>query len=77
MAAVMSLLSSRRLYSSFVVSTPIFYVNAAPHIGHAHTLLVADAIKRWHQIRGIRRQSILISGTDEHGQKVICLLNIS
>jgi methionyl-tRNA synthetase len=50
------------------VTTPIFYVNAAPHIGHAYTALVADAIARWHRVRGDK--VLFASGTDEHGNKV-------
>ncbi|PJF16718.1 hypothetical protein PSACC_03496 [Paramicrosporidium saccamoebae] len=53
------------------VTTPIFYVNAAPHIGHAYSLILADAIRRWESVRN-RDGAIsqLYTGTDEHGQKV-------
>eukprot|EP00943_MAST-04B_sp_MAST-4B-sp1_P009035 g9035.t1 len=50
------------------VSTPIFYVNAKPHIGHLYTSLLADAYSRWCKIKG---EKVLFStGTDEHGLKV-------
>ena len=52
----------------FYLSTPIYYVNAAPHIGHAYTTIVADTIKR---IRGmLGDEAYLVTGSDEHGQKV-------
>ena len=52
----------------FYVTTPIFYVNAAPHVGHLYSMVLADTLKRWHVLTG--RQSILCTGTDEHGMKV-------
>lgn len=54
--------------SRFYLSTPIYYVNAAPHIGHAYTTIVADAIKRIRRMLG--DDAYLTTGTDEHGQKV-------
>ncbi len=54
---------------SFYVTTPIFYVNDAPHIGHAYTEVAADVITRWHRQRGER--VFLLTGTDEHGEKVL------
>jgi len=54
---------------SFYVTTPIFYVNDAPHIGHAYTEVAADVITRWHRQRG--DSSFLLTGTDEHGEKVL------
>ncbi len=54
---------------SFYVTTPIFYVNDAPHIGHAYTEVAADVITRWHRQRG--ETSFLLTGTDEHGEKVL------
>jgi len=50
------------------ITTPIYYVNAAPHIGHAYTTLAADTIKRYRRMMGA--QAVLTTGTDEHGQKV-------
>ncbi len=52
----------------FYLSTPIYYVNAAPHIGHAYTTIVADTIKRIRRMLG--DDAYLTSGSDEHGQKV-------
>ena len=54
---------------SFYVTTPIFYVNDAPHIGHAYTEVAADVITRWQRQSG--RPSFLLTGTDEHGEKVL------
>ena len=52
----------------FYVTTPIYYVNDAPHIGHAYTTVVADAIARWHRLVG--DDTFFLTGTDEHGLKV-------
>ncbi|MDP2990147.1 MAG: class I tRNA ligase family protein, partial [Kiritimatiellota bacterium] len=52
----------------FYVTTPIYYVNAAPHIGHAYTTILADVLARYHRLRGI--PTVFLTGTDEHGQKV-------
>lgn len=53
----------------FYVTTPIFYVNAAPHIGHVHSALLADCMARWRHMSG--DDPVMFStGTDEHGQKV-------
>lgn len=52
----------------YYLTTPIYYVNAAPHIGHAYTTMVADTIKRYKQMQGY--EAVLTTGTDEHGQKV-------
>ena len=54
---------------AFFVSTPIYYVTAAPSIGSAYTTLAADMISRWHRQRG--EQTYFLTGTDEHGQKVL------
>jgi methionyl-tRNA synthetase len=54
--------------STFYLTTPIYYVNAAPHLGHAYTTIVADAMARWHRLRGDR--AWLLTGTDEHGDKI-------
>lgn len=53
----------------FYVTTPIYYVNAEPHIGHAYTTIVADVIKRFHVLTG--KESFLLTGTDEHGDKIV------
>lgn len=52
----------------YYFTTPIYYVNAAPHIGHCYTTIVADLIKRFKTMQGFR--AVLTTGTDEHGQKV-------
>lgn len=54
--------------SSFYISTPIYYVNGAPHIGHAYTTIVADAIARFYRQDG--RDVFFMTGTDEHGLKI-------
>ncbi|MCG6893776.1 MAG: methionine--tRNA ligase [Desulfobacteraceae bacterium] len=52
----------------FYITTPIYYVNAKPHLGHAYTTIVADAIRRFHQMRGA--ETFFLTGTDEHGDKI-------
>jgi methionyl-tRNA synthetase len=52
----------------YYLTTPIYYVNAAPHIGHAYTTIAADTIRRFKRMQGY--EAILTTGTDEHGQKV-------
>jgi methionyl-tRNA synthetase len=54
--------------SRFYVTTPIYYVNDAPHIGHAYTTVIADALARWHRLLG--DDVMFLTGTDEHGLKV-------
>ncbi len=53
----------------FYITTPIYYVNARPHLGHAYTSLVADVLCRFHQMK--RQETFLLTGTDEHGDKVV------
>jgi methionyl-tRNA synthetase len=52
----------------FYVTTPIYYVNAEPHIGTAYTTVAADVITRYQRLKG--REAFFLTGTDEHGQKV-------
>lgn len=52
----------------FYVTTPIYYVNDEPHIGHAYTTVTADALARWHRLLG--EETFFLTGTDEHGLKV-------
>jgi methionyl-tRNA synthetase len=52
----------------FYATTPIYYVNDEPHIGHAYTTIVGDAVTRWHRLLG--EQVKFLTGTDEHGLKV-------
>ncbi|MFI6933725.1 methionine--tRNA ligase [Streptomyces sp. NPDC050287] len=54
---------------AYYVTTPIYYVNDAPHLGHAYTTVAADVLARWHRQRGERVW--FLTGTDEHGQKVL------
>ena len=53
----------------FYVTTPIYYVNARPHLGHAYTTIVADVITRFHTMRPAEVH--FLTGTDEHGDKVV------
>jgi methionyl-tRNA synthetase len=53
---------------AFYITTPIYYVNASPHIGHAYTTIVADVLARYHRMSGYR--TFFLTGTDEHGDKI-------
>jgi methionyl-tRNA synthetase len=53
----------------FYVTTPIYYVNAEPHIGHAYTTIVADFLKRFYTMLGY--ETFFLTGTDEHGDKIV------
>lgn len=53
----------------FYVTTPIYYVNAEPHIGHAYTTIVADVYNRFHLLAG--SETFFVTGTDEHGDKIV------
>ena len=53
---------------SFYVTTPIYYVNDVPHIGHAYTTIAADVIARFNRLQG--NKVFFLTGTDEHGQKI-------
>ena len=50
------------------VTTPLYYVNAEPHLGHAYTTLIADVLRRFWRMRG--REVFVLTGTDEHGDKI-------
>ena len=54
--------------SRFYLTTPIYYVNAKPHLGHAYTTIVGDALARWH--RQLGEEVHYLTGTDEHGLKI-------
>lgn len=54
--------------STFYVTTPIYYVNDVPHIGHSYTTIAADVLARYHRLAG--RRVHFLTGTDEHGTKV-------
>ena len=53
---------------TFYITTPIYYVNDEPHIGHAYTTIMADVLSRFHRLTG--DDVLFLTGTDEHGQKV-------
>jgi len=52
----------------FSITTPIYYVNAEPHIGHTYTTIVVDTLARYHRLAG--EETFFLTGTDEHGEKV-------
>ena len=52
----------------YFITTPIYYVNGSPHIGHAYTSIAADVLARWKRLDGF--EVFFLTGTDEHGQKV-------
>jgi methionyl-tRNA synthetase len=54
---------------NYFITTPIFYVNDVPHIGHAYTEVAADVLARWNRQNG--KDAWLLTGTDEHGQKIL------
>lgn len=53
---------------TFYVTTPIYYPNDVPHLGHAYTTIAADALARWHRLKG--EKVFFLTGTDEHGKKI-------
>ncbi|MDD2388228.1 MAG: methionine--tRNA ligase [Desulfobacterales bacterium] len=53
----------------FYITTPIYYVNARPHLGHAYTTIVADVASRYHAMR--KADTFFLTGTDEHGDKIV------
>ncbi len=55
--------------SAFYITTPIYYVNAKPHLGHAYTTIVADTLMRFHKCLG--EKTFFLTGTDEHGDKIV------
>jgi len=52
----------------YYITTPIYYVNASPHMGHAYTTIVADVLARYHRMIG--EKTFFVTGTDEHGDKI-------
>jgi methionyl-tRNA synthetase len=59
--------------NNILITTPIYYVNSSPHIGHAYTNLIASLIKKWSSIKNDpykKNNIMLLTGTDEHGQKI-------
>jgi methionyl-tRNA synthetase len=55
--------------ATFYITTPIYYVNAEPHLGHAYSTIVADVIARFYRLSGF--ETFFLTGTDEHGNKVV------
>ncbi|WP_042407759.1 methionine--tRNA ligase [Streptacidiphilus carbonis] len=55
--------------NAYYVTTPIYYVNDRPHLGHAYTTVAGDVLTRWHRQRG--EKVWYLTGTDEHGQKIM------
>ena len=54
--------------NNFYITSPIYYVNDVPHIGHAYTTIACDIISRYHRLKN--EDVYFLTGTDEHGQKV-------
>ena len=54
--------------SSYFITTPIYYVNDVPHLGHAYTTIACDCLARFMRLDG--NEVLFLTGTDEHGQKV-------
>ncbi len=52
----------------FYITTPIYYINGEPHLGHTYTTVIADTLARFHRARG--DETFLVTGTDEHGDKI-------
>jgi methionyl-tRNA synthetase len=61
--------TDRRDRDTFYITTPIYYPNGEPHLGHAYTTIAADAVARYHRLRG--DDTYLLTGTDEHGIKMV------
>ncbi|MFQ5587426.1 MAG: methionine--tRNA ligase [Nitrospiria bacterium] len=58
----------KSMTKKFYITTPIYYVNDIPHIGHAYTTIAADVLARYHRL--LHEEVFFLTGTDEHGQKV-------
>lgn len=56
---------------AFYITTPIYYVNARPHLGHAYTTIIADVACRFNKMRLEKDDTFFLTGTDEHGDKII------
>ena len=61
-------IQKRHFSKKVVITSPIFYVNAKPHIGHLYTAVLCDAMKRYHKLNG--DEVLFSTGTDEHGLKI-------
>ena len=62
------MMKSPKECAKYFITTPIFYVNASPHIGHLHSALLADAANRFQKLLG--KETVFTTGTDEHGLKI-------
>ncbi len=60
--------SKKAEIEKFYITTPIYYANAKPHIGHAYTTVAADVLTRWNKLNG--KEPFFLTGTDEHGLKI-------
>ena len=60
----------RNLENKFYITTPLYYVNASPHIGHSYTNIAADALARYMRLVCGKDKVWFLTGTDEHGQKI-------
>ncbi len=58
----------KNVKNKFYITTPIYYVNASPHIGHTYTTMAADVLARYHRLIGDK--TFFLAGTDEHGAKI-------
>lgn len=58
----------KNMKDKFYITTPIYYTNAKPHIGHAYTTIACDVLARWN--RQLGRETFFLTGTDEHGAKI-------
>src|SRR5947208_967456 len=67
-ASTQGRLTPLRMAKTFYITTPIYYVNDVPHIGHAYTTIAADVLARYHRLKGY--DVFFLTGLDEHGQKV-------
>src|SRR5437764_5045534 len=65
----MPILRWKAMTKTFYITTPIYYPNGEPHLGHAYTTICADVIARYHRLAG--DDTFLLTGTDEHGIKMV------
>src|SRR3989338_786804 len=62
-------LSKKKMKKKFYITTPIYYVNDKPHVGHAYTTIIADILARWHRLK--QEDVFFLTGLDENGQKTV------
>lgn len=68
LAGILTLMDKEANLKNTFITSPIYYVNDIPHIGHAYTTIACDAFKKYKQIKG--ENAFFLTGTDEHGQKI-------